>query len=104
MAATPRKSLPLTSKSVVYSMCHVLQRILTGENVYAHDLTDQDALAGKRNPLPAALSESLDPIIVGYRETLDRCFAFQPEKRASAMEVLEALRKVQVVATRAGNS
>lgn len=104
MAATPRKSLPLTSKSVVYSMCHVLQRILTGENVYAHDLTDQDALAGKRNPLPSVVAESVDPIIVGYRETLDSCFAFEPEERASAMEVLVALRKLQVVATRAGNN
>ena len=95
MAATPRKSLPLTCKSVVYSLCHVLQRILTGENVYAHGLTEEDALEGKRNPLTADVAESLDPIIEGYREALDICFAFDPEERASAIEVLAALQEVE---------
>ena len=79
---------------MVYSMCHELQRILTGEGVFGH-LTHKKSIEGKRTPLPAKIAESVDPIIMGYRETLDRCFAFKPEDRASAMEVLAALQQVQ---------
>ena len=84
----------LTPKMVVYSMCHELQRILTGEGVSGH-LTHNKVLEGIRTPLPAKIAKSVDPIIMGYRETLDRCFAFKPEDRASAMEVLAALQQVQ---------
>ena len=84
----------LTPKMVVYSMCHELQRILTGEGVSGH-LTHKKVIEGERTTLPAKIAESVDPIIMGYRETLNRCFAFKPEDRASAMEVLAALQQVQ---------
>ena len=85
----------LTPKMVVYSMCHELQRILTGEGIPGH-WKHENVMEGKRIPLSAKVAQSLDPIIMGYRETLDRCFAFRPEDRASAMEVLAALKQVQV--------
>jgi len=85
----------LTPKMVVYSMCHELQRILTGEGIPGH-WKHENVIEGKRNLLSSKVAQSLDPIIMGYRETLDRCFAFRPEDRASAMEVLAALKQVQV--------
>ena len=85
----------LTPKMMVYSMCHELQRILTGEGIPGH-WKHEDVIEGKRAPLSSKVAQSLDPIIMGYRETLDRCFAFRPEDRASAMEVLAALKQVQV--------
>jgi len=97
-----RNEQNLTEKVDVFSMGHILFRLICGHEPWNKlepggkpskaELND-NVMKGKLPTIPQDVLESVDPEIVAIREAMMQCYTYDPVKRPSARQIALSLQK-----------
>lgn len=88
--------LPQTSAIDVYALGSIFYEILTGNEVWHNQDTENAQKQIRQGRLPKIdeeLMESNDPVVVSLREAIAMCYVFDPKERAKAADIASYLQK-----------